>query len=217
MRPMLGVMVPVWLMLSTGLSIAHGPVRQKVVETIEINAAPDVVWEKLKNFGDMAWLPQVQSTSSANLPASDGNCDENSNNETIWVGKGEEAGAATTPCATRTLTLGDGGTIEEVIKKYDSGKMLYAYKIAGMSTVKTIQYSGEEVAIKTLPVNNYSATIMIKDDQKGGSEVTWQAAFYRGYMNNNPPPELTEEVAVEAVSGIFQKGLANLKTIVETK
>jgi Polyketide cyclase / dehydrase and lipid transport len=217
MKKMLGITVPVCLLLSAGLTFAHGPVRQKVVEKIQIDAAPDVVWEKLKNFGDLAWLPPVQATESANLPAGDGDCEENAKNESVWVGKGEDAATAAIPCATRTLKLDNGGTVDEVIKKYDSGKMLYAYKITDMSTVKTIQYSGEEVAIKAVPVSNYSATIMVKDDKKGGSEVIWQAAFYRGYMNNNPPPELTEEVAVEAISGIFKKGLANLKTIAEKK
>ncbi|MGH8552703.1 MAG: SRPBCC family protein, partial [Methylococcales bacterium] len=95
--------------------------------------------------------------------------------------------------------------------------MEYAYKITNMSTVKTIQYSGEEVAITAVPVSNYSASIRVKDDAKGGSEVTWKAGFYRGYMNNNPPPELTEQVAVDAVTAIFKKGLTNLKTIAEGK
>lgn len=217
MIKLLRVVIPGCMLLSAAVAFAHGPVRQKVVEKIKIDAAPDVVWGAINNFGDMKWLPQVQATDSANLPAGDGDCEENTKNEMVWVGKGEDVGTAATPCATRTLTLDNGSSIEEVIKKYDSKKMLYAYKISDMSTVTTIQYSGEEVAIKALPVSNYSANIMVKDDRKGGSEVIWQAAFYRGYMNNNPPPELTEEVAVNAVTGIFQNGLANLKTIVEGK
>ncbi|MGR9105320.1 MAG: SRPBCC family protein [Gammaproteobacteria bacterium] len=216
MRKLSRALVPGLLLLSAGVVLAHGPVRQKVVEKIQINAAPDVVWAAIKNYGDMAWLPGVKSTDSTNLPEGDGDCEENSKNESVWVGQGGDLASATTPCAVRTLTLDDGGTIVETIKTYDSKKMLYAYKISEMSTVKTIQHSGEEVAITTLPVSNYSASIMVKD-KKGGSEVMWKAAFYRGYMNNNPPPELTEEVAVEAISGIFKKGLSNLKTIVEGK
>ncbi|MCI0733213.1 MAG: SRPBCC family protein [Methylococcaceae bacterium] len=217
MRKLLRIVIPGLLLVTTSVAFAHGPVRKKVVEKINIGAAPDVVWGTIKNFGDMAWLPGVKSTDSANLPAGDGECEENSKSELVWVGTGEKSGTGSTPCATRTLTLDEGGTIEEVIKDYSSEKMEYAYKISKMSTVKTIQYSGEEVAITTLPVSNYSATIQVKEDKKGGSEVTWKAAFYRGYMKNNPPPELTEDVAVNAVTGVFKKGLGNLKTIAEGK
>ncbi|MGH8549916.1 MAG: SRPBCC family protein [Methylococcales bacterium] len=217
MRTSLRVMVLGLLMLTSSVAFAHGPVRQKVVEKINIAAAPDVVWGAIKNFGDMAWLPGVKSTDSANLPAGDGKCEKNSTNERVWVGTEEKSGAGTTPCATRTLTLDGGGTIEEVIKDYSNKKMEYAYKISKMSTVKTIQYSGEEVVITALPVSNYSATIQVKEGKQGGCEVIWKAAFYRGYMNNNPPPELTEEVAVNAVTGVFQKGLGNLKTTAEGK
>jgi mxaD protein len=217
MRKSLWIIIPGLLLFVTSVAFAHGPVRQKVVEKITIDAAPDIVWGAIKNFGDMAWLPGVKSTDSANLPAGDGECEENSKNELTWLGAGQKSGAGTAPCATRTLTLDTGGTIEEVIKDYSSEKMEYAYKIAKMSTVKTIQYSGEEVAITTLPVSNYSASIQVKEDKKGGSEVIWKAAFYRGYMNNNPPPELTEEVAVNAVTEVFKKGLGNLKSIAEKK
>ena len=217
MRMLFRIALPAMLVLVAGAALAHGPVRQKVVEKMQINAAPDVVWGVIKNYGDMAWLPGVKSTDSTNLPAGDGDCEENSKNESVWVADGEKADSATTACAIRTLTLDDGSTVEEVIKRYDDKKMLYSYKISNMSTVKTIQHSGEEVAITTLPVSNYSASIMVKDNKKGGAEVIWKAGFYRGYMNNNPPPELTEEVAVEAVSGLFKKGLANLKTLAEGK
>lgn len=217
MRKMLSLVILGLLLLSTSLIFAHGPVRQKVVEKIEIDAAPGVVWGAVKNFGDMSWLPMVKSTDSENLPESDGKCEENSKNEMVWVGKGEKSDDVGTFCATRTLTLDDGRTIDEIIKKYSDKKMMYSYKISDMSTVTTIKYSGEDVAIKAVPVTNYSASVMVKDNKKGGSEVTWKAGFYRGYMNNNPPPELTEEVAVEAVSGLYQKSLGNLKKIVEGK
>ena len=38
---------------------AHGPTRQKVTETVEINAPPDKVWEVIGNFQDMSWHPAV--------------------------------------------------------------------------------------------------------------------------------------------------------------
>lgn len=217
MRKVLGIVVPGLLLLSTTVSFAHGPVRQKVNEKIKIAAAPDVVWAAIKNFGEMAWLPPVQSTDAANLPQSDGDCKENSKNEMVWVEKGGDTSTATEACATRKLTLKNGAAIDESLKKYDAKKMIYVYKITDMSTVKSIQYSGEEVPIKALPVSNYAATLMVKDDKKGGSIVMWKAGFYRGYMNNNPPPELTEEVAVDAVTETFKSGLSNLKAKLEGK
>lgn len=210
------VWVPI-LMAASSMVLAHGPVRQKVVEKIEIDAAPDVVWEKLKNYGDMGWVPAVKSADSENLPATDGKCEENASNAFVWVGKGEELESASAACASRTLTLDNGQTITEAIKKYNGEKMMYSYRISDMSTVNTIKYSGEDVEIKAMPVTNYSASIMVKDNKKGGSQVIWKAGFYRGYMNNNPPPELTEEVAVKAVTDLFQSGLANLKKVSEGK
>ncbi len=38
---------------------AHGPSRQKVTETVEINAPPEKVWKVIGNFQDMSWHPAV--------------------------------------------------------------------------------------------------------------------------------------------------------------
>ena len=50
----------------------------------------------------------------------------------------------------------------------------------------------------------------------GGSTVEWRAAFYRGYMLNDPPPELNDAAAVKAITGVVRAGLDNLKRIAET-
>jgi carbon monoxide dehydrogenase subunit G len=170
----------------TGAS-AHGPVRQKVKETIQINATPDKVWSIIKNFDDMSWLPAVKNTKA-----------EGDN----------KAGA------TRVLTLKNGGTITEKLKKYKEDKMTYAYKITEMSTAKTITHSGKEEQVPVLPVSNYAASISVK--AKGdGSVVTWKAGYYRAYMNNNPPEEMNEAAANTAVTAILKEGLENLKTLAE--
>jgi mxaD protein len=92
--------------------------------------------------------------------------------------------------------------------------MSYAYKITEMSTAKTITHAGAEEKVPVLPVDNYAATIEVED--KGGSSlVSWKAAYYRAYMNNNPPAEMNEEAANTAVSTILKSGLANLKTLAE--
>ena len=95
------------------------------------------------------------------------------------------------------------GVIEESLTKYDEA-------------AKTISYKIDNVDPKILPVNNYAATISIKEEG-GKSIVEWKGAFYRGFMNNDPPPELSDEAAIKAVTDIYKSGLAALKTKVEGK
>ncbi|PTW42402.1 polyketide cyclase/dehydrase/lipid transport protein [Rhodovulum kholense] len=98
--------------------------------------------------------------------------------------------------ATRVLHLGtaDGPTISEVLYKYDATKMSYSYRIT-------------DVKVEVLPVTNYSSHLTVKPREGGGSEVEWRGAFYRGYPNNDPPPELNDEAAIAAVSAVYQAGL----------
>jgi polyketide cyclase/dehydrase/lipid transport protein len=42
---------------------AHGPSRQKITETIQIDAPPAKVWATIADFHDMSWLPGVAKTS----------------------------------------------------------------------------------------------------------------------------------------------------------
>lgn len=153
---------------------AHGPTRQKVVETVEISLPPDKVWEKVGNFQDMSWHPAFAKTEGTG---------------------GNEAGA------TRVLTLAAGGTINETLTKYDAGARAMSYEIT-------------EVDVKVVPVTNYAATITVKD-AAGKSLVEWKSAFYRGYVNNDPPPELNDEAAKSAITGVFKSGLQALKTKLE--
>ncbi len=181
------LIVSVLLFFFTAVANAHGPVRQKAEEQITINAPADKVWAIIKNFGDMSWHPDIFNTSS-----------EGGNN------KG----------ATRVLTLKDGGTIKEEMKKYDEAKMSYAYKITEMSTAKTITHAGVEEKVPVLPVDNYSASIEV--EAKGDtSVVNWTAGYYRAYTNNNPPAEMNEEAANAAVSAVLKTGLINLKALAE--
>ncbi len=113
-----------------------------------------------------------------------------------------EGTGGNSPEAKRKLIL-KNGVIEESLTKYDE---------AG----KTISYKIDNVDPKILPVNNYAATISIKEEG-GKSIVEWKGAFYRGFMNNDPPPELSDEAAIKAVTDIYKSGLAALKTKVEGK
>ena len=77
-------------------------------------------------------------------------------------------------------------------------------------------YLANNVDVKVLPVNNYSATLTVKEEG-GKSVVEWKGAFYRGFMNNDPPPELSDEAGIKAVTDIYKSGLAALKAKAEGK
>ncbi|WP_102106541.1 SRPBCC family protein [Oceaniglobus roseus] len=98
--------------------------------------------------------------------------------------------------ATRVLHLGapDGPTISEILYKYDADKMSYSYRIT-------------DVAVEVLPVTNYSSHLTVKPVDDTHSIVEWRGAFYRGYPNNDPPPELNDEAAIAAVTGVYKAGL----------
>ncbi|MDO5368765.1 SRPBCC family protein [Paracoccus sp. (in: a-proteobacteria)] len=103
---------------------------------------------------------------------------------------------ATTPDASaRVLHLNAGGnpTITEQLTKWQPEKRCYAYMIT-------------QVEVTVLPVTNYASTLCVKD-AGGKAEVVWKGGFYRGYPNNDPPPELNDEAAMTAVTGIYRAGL----------
>jgi hypothetical protein len=157
-----------------GSAWAHGPSRQKVTESIEINAPVDKVWKVVGNFQDMSWLSIVAKTE----------------------GKGGNE-----PNATRTLTLKNGGTVDEQLDRYSAEDHMYSYEIT-------------KVDVKVLPVNDYSSRITVEANGDK-STVTWWGGFYRGYMLNDPPPDQTDEVSVKAVTDLYKLGLGDLKKKVE--
>lgn len=166
------------LALAAGLippGAAHGPTRQKVTETIAIDAPADKVWGLVKNFGALKdWHPAV-----AESPAD----------------KGNEEGSV------RQLKLKSGGAMTETLEAYDATKMRYSYRAKDGGA---------------LPVTNYTSTLTVKPEGSG-SLVEWRGAFYRGYPNNDPPPDQNDEAAVAAITGVYKSGLANLKAIAEKK
>jgi hypothetical protein len=114
--------------------------------------------------------------------------------------KGNEVGSV------RTVVLkapGDPKIIEELLSYDDAGR--------------TYHYGIREVDVKVLPVTNYTSWLTVSDDGHGGSTVEWKGAFYRGYPNNDPPPELNDDAAIAAVTAVYRGGLDNLKKIAEAK
>jgi hypothetical protein len=112
-------------------------------------------------------------------------------------------GGNTPDVAKRHLDLGGGAALNEELYKYDGEKHSYSYRIP-------------TVDVKVLPVNNYSSTLEVLPGEDGKtSKVAWHGAFYRGYMNNDPPAELNDEAAIKAVSGVYKGGLEALKKKLE--
>ena len=106
--------------------------------------------------------------------------------------------------ATRDLKLKSGGVIKEVLKKVDAEK-------------KTIQYKMDDPTDPAVaPVNNYSAKISV-EASGSGSKVEWDAAFYRWFLNNNPPDGQNEAAAKAFVEKVVKDSLTNLKTLAEKK
>lgn len=87
------------LLILPGMALAHGPTRQKVTQTIEVNAPPAKVWERIKEFNDVSWHPDVAKTEGTG-----GNAVETA----------------------RLVTLKSGGEMAEQLYKYDAKKMTYA-------------------------------------------------------------------------------------------
>lgn len=87
----------------------------------------------------------------------------------------------------RKLDIKGGGVIVEKLIKKSSREKIYSY---------TIEDS-------PLPVSNYIAKIKVKDNGKGKSIVEWSSEFVA--------KGATEKDAIDAVQGVYQTGLDNLK------
>ncbi|MEY8690080.1 MAG: SRPBCC family protein, partial [Leptothrix sp. (in: b-proteobacteria)] len=144
---------------------------------ITIDAPPDAVWARVKNFAGLhEWHPALTGSTTTD---------------------GNNVGSV------RTLQLGGGGTIVESLESFSDADKRYTYRMKDPGPV---------------PVSNYSSTLQVKPGAAAGTAlVEWRGAFYRGYPNNDPPPDKNDEAAVAAVTGIYKAGLANLKALIEKK
>lgn len=109
--------------------------------------------------------------------------------------KGNEEGSV------RQLKLKGGGALTETLERYNDAGKSYTYRAKDGGA---------------LPVTNYTSTITVSGDG-AKSTVEWRGAFYRGFPNNDPPPDQNDEAAVKAITGVYQSGLANLKKLAEKK
>lgn len=161
--------------ITVPVAMAHGPTREKVSESIEINAPVDKVWALVGDYSHPEkWMPAIESTTS----------------------QGNEKGAV------RELHIKSGGSIKEELKNLDGEKHVIQYKIIDPT----------EPAV--MPVNNYSAKVSVEATATG-SKVEWDAAFYRWFLNNNPPDGQNEAAARATIEKIAKESLANLKAVAE--
>jgi hypothetical protein len=76
-------------------------------------------------------------------------------------------------------------------------------------------YRISHVDLNVLPVTNYSSWLIVNKKDENTCEVIWKGAFYRGYPNNDPPQELNDHAARQAVNDFYQSGLIALKKSIE--
>ncbi len=94
---------------------AHGPTRQKVVETITIDAPASAVWAKIRNFDALKdWHPAV-----ATSPADKGNAEG----------------------SVRQISLKGGGALVETLERYDDGAMRYSYRAKDGGALPVTNYT----------------------------------------------------------------------------
>lgn len=98
-----------------GAAAAHGPTRQKVVETITIDAPSAAVWGRIRQFDALKdWHPAV-----AESPAD----------------KANEEGSV------RQVKLKGGGALTETLEAYDAAKMKYSYRAKDGGALPVTNYT----------------------------------------------------------------------------
>ena len=102
----------------------------------------------------------------------------------IVSGKADHAGAK------RVLTLKDGGKINETLTTYNAKQKTYSYKITD----------------GVLPVNEYVSAVSVHSNGDGKSVVVWESHFL-------PKAPADEKAASEAIKGVYDGGLNQLKTL----
>ncbi len=119
------------------------------------------------------------------------------------VAKVEGPGGNDPDTAKRDVTLKSGGGWKaEELSDYDASKFSYGTFLP-------------HVDPKVFPVADFSGHIIVTDEGNGKSKVEWRTAFYRGFPNNDPPPDLNEAAAMKAVTAFVQPALDGLKAKLE--
>jgi mxaD protein len=111
------------------------------------------------------------------------------------------SGTNNTAGAVRLLTLKGGGTIKEKLLQFDDTGHRFRYAIV------------EGV----LPVSHYTSSLVVTSLGANKTLVTWSGKFKRKNVGDDPADTENDKAATDAISGVYQSGLDNLKKIVEAK
>jgi mxaD protein len=109
-------------------------------------------------------------------------------------------GTNNTVGAVRLLTLKGGGTIKEKLLAFDPAHHVFRYTIL------------EGV----LPVSDYNSTMHLVPAGKGKTKVIWSGTFKRKNVGDNPADTENDKAAMDAITGVYQSGLENLKKMLES-
>jgi len=90
------------LLIMCSSVFGHGPMPQRLTETIEVTESPDAVWKRVGNFADLAWHPAVQTVS---------------------------ADRANEPGSVRTIRLRDGGQLVESLTSVSAVERTFSYEL----------------------------------------------------------------------------------------
>ena len=166
---------------------AHGPTRQKVEESIIINAPVEKVWELVGDFSGLhKWHPAVKSTEM----------------------QGDD---------TRILTLAPDKKLTEKLKKLNNEKKKLKYKIVDMSVLETFEFAGSKVERKVLPVNTYSSTISVFKEGEGSKVTWVGKFYRAYLLNPPTPEGMSDKDAISTISSVYKGGLDNLRKMLEEK
>jgi len=102
----------------------------------------------------------------------------------------------------RTLMLKNGSSFSEEVDEQVPSEMSISYRL------------GADSEVKALPVSSLTGRIKVKAEGEG-SKITWMARYYRADTTNEPPEELNDEAAQNAVDGYVRSALQGLSVFVD--
>ena len=91
--------------------------------------------------------------------------------------------------AVRSITLANGGVIEERLEKHNAATRTFTYAIINEQTA--------------LPVAKYVSTVVVTPIDSGSSSVSWSSTF--------EPVGITEAQAETIIAGVYKGGIARTR------
>lgn len=123
-----------------GLARAHGPTPQKVEEQVEIDAAPDAVWNLVKDFGNVAaW------------------------NTALKASKGEGSNATG---ETRTIIFASGGELTEGLDEINDTEKLLSWRLS-KENIEVLPVSSYSAKIRVEPKGSGSLVTWVSRLYRG--------------------------------------------------